>query len=318
MNSLALSRIVEMSSASINSGGRSRTRALLGIALGLSLLPGVASAYKLSPFKDKLFQYPRVLETSHDGAFVRVDYSKQRDLYGRDEVREIRAHSRYVSMKPRRKQKKLTLDVGGRTLKYIALGKLKGGAKSIVIYVHGKGGNRLQGANDWSFGGNFNRIKNLMLRNDGVYISTDVTDFAQQGLADVRALIRTYSSASPGAPVFVACGSMGGYVCWALLKDSAVASRLGGLLLMGSVTDKAFLSSAILTGGGKPVPLYIGHGSEDSVFDWRARKSFFEAVKARRSTYPIRFTLFETGSHGTPIRMTDWRLILNWMLSGKP
>jgi len=315
MISLSVSPLSEMFSAFVPRLGTSRAGAVLGIVCGLSLLPGVASAYKLSPFKDKLFQYPRVLESSHNGAFVRVDYSKQRDLYGRDEVREIRAHSRYVSMKPRRRQKKLTLDVGGRTLKYIALGKLKGGAKSIVIYVHGKGGNRLQGANDWSFGGNFNRIKNLMLRNDGVYISTDVTDFAQKGLADVRALIRTYSAASPGAPVFVACGSMGGHVCWALLKDREASSRLGGLLLMGSVTDKAFLNSAILTGGRKPVPLYIGHGSEDSVFDWRARKSFFEAVKARRSNYPIRFALFETGSHGTPIRMTDWRLILNWMLS---
>jgi hypothetical protein len=24
--------------------------------------------------------------------------------------------------------------------------------------------------------------------------------------------------------------------------------------------------------------------------------------------------LFETGSHGTPVRMTDWRDALNWIL----
>ena len=26
---------------------------------------------------------------------------------------------------------------------------------------------------------------------------------------------------------------------------------------------------------------------------------------------------FSSGSHGTPIRMTDWRRELNWMLSGR-
>ena len=31
--------------------------------------------------------------------------------------------------------------------------------------------------------------------------------------------------------------------------------------------------------------------------------------------YPARFVRFETGTHGTPIRMTDWRETLNWMLS---
>jgi hypothetical protein len=30
--------------------------------------------------------------------------------------------------------------------------------------------------------------------------------------------------------------------------------------------------------------------------------------------YPTRFILFQTGSHGTPIRMTDWRETLNWIL----
>jgi hypothetical protein len=27
---------------------------------------------------------------------------------------------------------------------------------------------------------------------------------------------------------------------------------------------------------------------------------------------------FETGTHGTPIRMTDWRETLNWMLAVSP
>ena len=39
------------------------------------------------------------------------------------------------------------------------------------------------------------------------------------------------------------------------------------------------------------------------------------AIKAAAPDYPIKFALFDSGSHGTPIRMTDWRLILNWMLA---
>ena len=34
--------------------------------------------------------------------------------------------------------------------------------------------------------------------------------------------------------------------------------------------------------------------------------------------YPARFVRFETGTHGTPIRMIDWRDTLNWMLSKAP
>lgn len=305
--------------------GDSRTASVLRgfmaipmLAFSLSMgFSGAVSAFELAPYKDKLFQYPKVLEQSHKGAFVRVEYTKKRDLYGRDEVREIRAHRRYVSLKPRRKQKKLVLSVTDRKIDYIGLGKLGGGAKAIVIYVHGKGGNRLQGANDWSFGGNFNRVRNLMLRNGGIYISTDITDFGRKGVEDVMALMRTYRKTSPKAPVFIACGSMGGHICWSLMRSNEAASMLGGVLLLGSLVDKGFLSSAMASGSGRAVPIYLGQGSEDPVFNWQGQQAFFTSLKARRPDYPIRFTLFDSGSHGTPIRMTDWRLILNWMLSGR-
>jgi len=302
----------------VAANGRSpgcRILVLLLLPLAAIALAGPAFAFKLAPYKDKLFQYPKILDTGAGGAFEHVDYSKQRDLYGRDEVLEIRAHRRYVSLKPARRQKNLTLEVGGRTLKYIGLGKLDGRAKAVVIYVHGQGGSRLQGSNDWTFGGNFNRIKNLMLRNDGVYVSTDISDFGPKGRDDVKALMQSFAARSPGAPIFVACGSMGGHVCWSLIKDREAARLLGGILLLGSVSDRDFLGSAAFTGGARPVPIYLGHGSEDNVFDWRSQEAFFKTVKTRRPDYPIRFTLFETGSHGTPIRMTDWRLILNWMLA---
>ena len=63
------------------------------------------------------------------------------------------------------------------------------------------------------------------------------------------------------------------------------------------------------------VPVYIGHGTGDIVINWQSQEAFFKKFKQLDPTYPVKFALFDTGSHGTPIRMTDWRLILNWMLA---
>ena len=41
---------------------------------------------------------------------------------------------------------------------------------------------------------------------------------------------------------------------------------------------------------------------------------FFKKVKSAAPDYPIRFDLFVNGLHGTPMRLTDWRLVLNWMI----
>ena len=57
-----------------------------------------------------------------------------------------------------------------------------------------------------------------------------------------------------------------------------------------------------------------GKGSGDIVLNWKTQEAFFKKFKQLDPSYPVKFALFNTGSHGTPIRMTDWRLVLNWML----
>ena len=89
---------------------------------------------------------------------------------------------------------------------------------------------------------------------------------------------------------------------------------LAGALLLGSTNDNGFFRSPPATGAVRPVPIYIGHGTRDRIIKWESQKSFFEQVKARLPAYPIRLAIFDSGVHGTPIRMTDWRLVLNWML----
>ena len=285
--------------------------AILCLAAAL-VFPRSASAQALAPYKDDLFDYPAVLFEDFGGDFKVVEYSKERDLRERDEVDEQRVFPQYVSLYPKRIQNDETLRFGKSAVRYIAVGEPGPGTRAIVIYLHGRGGNRHQGANDWMFGGNFNRIKNLMARNNGVYLSPDFTDFDKTGTLEIKMLMADMAKKAPRARIILACGSMGGLLCWNLTKDREAAALIGGMLLLGSVSDKDFPRSAALR---RRFPIYLGHGSFDPYIPWKTQETFFKRVRRAAPGYPIKFVLFDTGSHGTPIRMTDWRLVLNWMLS---
>mgnify|MGYP001277038181 CR=1 FL=1 len=292
-----------------------RYRAAAWALLFLLLAPFAqeASAQALKPFKDELFRYPGLLFAEEDGSYAIVDYDKMRDIHARDQVPERRVKGEYIRTGVRRVQNDLVLRTDAGDVRYFAVGK-SNGARFIVLYLHGKGGSRRQGVDDFTFGGNFNRIKNLAAENGGLYLSPDFPDFGQAGTTQVSALISHYAAMSPGAKVYVACGSMGGGLCWLLANDPAVVSRLGGLLLLGSYWDESFFSSAAFR---QKVPIYFGHGSADTVFPVEKQEAFFRQILSKSPGYPARFVRFETGSHGTPIRMTDWRETLNWMMAAR-
>ncbi len=270
-----------------------------------------AQALELASQKDRLFAYPAVLSSSDGGAYRVVDYREMRDINGRDAVPERRVDGRYISTGVRRAQQDLALQTKAGTVRHVAVGKTEG-ASAIVVYLHGQGGNRRQGVDDFTFGGNFNRIKNLMAKSGGLYLSPDFSDFEARGAQEIAALIAYYAERSPGARVFVACGSMGGALCWRLAQDRVTADRLGGLLLLGSMWNDAFLQSPAFA---ERVPVFFGHGSEDRVFPVGNQEAFFRKIRSSAKGYPVRFVRFESGTHGTPIRMSDWRETLNWMLA---
>ena len=277
-------------------------------------LASQANAQTLKPFKDELFAYPSIISSEAGGAYLVVDYSEARDINKRDQVPERRVRSAYVSTGVRKVQKDLALKTDAGTIKHFAVGKTEG-AGIITIYLHGQGGSRKQGVDDFTFGGNFNRIKNLMAANGGLYLSPDFSDFGDKGAAEIAALVSHYAEKSPEAKIFVACGSMGGMLCWQLASNRAVAAGLSGLLLLGSLWDDGFFASAAFKG---KVPLFFGQGSRDPVFPIERQEAFYRSIVAKSPGYPARFVRFETGTHGTPIRMTDWRETLNWMLSVSP
>lgn len=269
-------------------------------------MPVAAQALELKPHKDRLFAYPAILAEAMDGRYLVVDYNERRDINGRDEIPERRAHGAYVSLKVRRVQK----EIAAGDLRWHAVGNLQA-PTLITLYVHGRGGNRDQGVNDYSFGGNFNRIKNLMAQNGGLYLSPDIPGFDVAGVASVASILRQYHDLAPSAPVFVACGSMGAAICYRLAADPELAGFIRGFLLFGAPPDSKIFSSAAYR---TRVPFYLGHGSGDRVYPIAATEEFFRQFDARSPGYPVLLHRFETGTHGTPIRMTDWRQVLNWML----
>ncbi|MBN9070834.1 MAG: alpha/beta hydrolase [Rhizobiales bacterium] len=283
---------------------------LSGIAFVAAIfLSSSVSAQTLQPFKDDLFAYPATLSEEGGGRYKIVDYREARDIDARDDVPEKRVKAAYVSTGVRRYQKDLALKTDdGRRIRHFAVGSTEG-ARFIVLYLHGQGGSRRQGVDDFTFGGNFNRIKNLAVANGGLYLSPDFPDFGGGGVRDIASLIDYYAAKSPGAPIVVACGSMGGHICWGL-AGSATGAKLTGLMLLGSLWDADFLKTEAFR---RRIPVFFGHGSHDTVFAVDKQEAFYRSLG---KTYPARFVRFETGTHGTPIRMTDWRGVLNWILGG--
>ncbi|MDK4734033.1 alpha/beta hydrolase [Rhizobium sp. CNPSo 3490] len=267
------------------------------------------AADTLPPFKDDLFSKQTVLQTSDGGASEVIDYDEMRDINDRDQIPEKRAQQKYVSLAIRKAQADETLSLDGVRLDVTRVGPAQNAAFT-VIFIHGRDGDRRLGANDYSFGGNFNRLKNLVAGNGGVYYSPTVRSFDSNGVAAIEGLIRYASAQSPGRPIVLSCASMGSQICWGIARDGDSVKRLKGMLVMSGVTDPDFTRSAFYKA---KLPLWFAHGSRDPVYAAVDQQALFESL--RKAKYPTHFTLFQTGNHGTPIRMIDWRRVLNWILA---
>jgi dienelactone hydrolase len=278
---------------------------------GLLAVAGASAAAAdgpIKPFKDDLFSGQTVLRMEDGGAYEVIDYQEMRDINGRDREPERRVKDAYVSPGVRRYQENETLAIEDRKLDVTRVGQAQG-ATFTVIFIHGRGGDRRLGGNDYTFGGNFNRLKNLAVNNGGAYYAPSVTSFDDKGVADVAALIRYSSRKSSGRPVILACASMGGLICQGISRDTEAARYLKGMVLLGGPPDPNLPGSAL---AAKRIPIYFAHGSADSVYKAEEQTAIYRKLKA--AGYPVRFTLFQTGSHGTPIRMVDWRKALNFVL----
>lgn len=284
------------------------------MASGLLFLCCIAAASAaqdgpIRPFKDDLFSRQTVLESRDGGAFAVIDYQEMRDINERDQEPERRVKSAYVDLRVRQYQENETLTLDGAKLDVMRAGRLND-ANFTVIFIHGRGGDRRLGANDYSFGGNFNRLKNLAVLNGGVYYAPSMRSFDPNGAADIAALIRLTFELSRGRPVILACASMGSFICHSVSRDKEAVRYLKGLVIMGGAPDPGFLTTPAAR---LKIPIYIAHGSDDKVYAAGDQVALYTKMAAK--SYPVRFRLFKTGGHGTPVRMSDWRDILNFLLT---
>ncbi len=281
----------------------------LTVFAALIATPAMAQS-TLAPFKDGLFAN-RVVEERDGGAFRVVGYDEMRDINGRDAVPERRAKRAYLDLSVRRQESALALQTQAGLVPFIATGKTRG-ASIITIFLHGQGGDEKLGSRDLTFGGNFNRIRNLMARNSGLYVTPTFRDFGETGAEQIASLIDELLKRSPDAEVIVACGSMGGAICHRLANRASTVADLAGLIFLAAPPAGDFLSS---TAFRARVPVFIAHGSRDPVFAIDDAERLYEQLRNGTGTYPVRMDRYESGNHGTPIRMVDWRRTINWMLS---
>jgi predicted esterase len=262
----------------------------------------------IAAFKDNLFSAQTVLQQADGGAYKVIDYQEMRDINQRDQDPEHRVRGAYVDTAVRAYQEDETLTLGDHRVDVTRVGP-QAGEKFAVIFIHGRGGDRRLGVNDYTFGGNFNRLKNLVARGGGTYYSVSVRSFDETGAANIAALLRYAFEQAAGRPVILACASMGGIICQNIVRDKEAVRYLGGMVLLGGPPDPGLSTTPFAK---LKLPLYFAHGSADSVYKAEDQIKVYRGLQT--AGYPARFTLFQTGGHGTPIRMVDWRDVLNFVL----
>lgn len=271
-----------------------------------------AFAFELKPHKDRLFKNRAPIETKDNGDFLLLPYDPKRDINKRDEQPVSKVKGHYVSSKPKRHQIDTSITTNGRTVTHFAVGALGGNSNMTVIFLHGRDGSRHLGFSDEKFGGNFNRVKNLMFRNGGIYISSDFTNFEEEGRKDIEALVAHYRPKTRGKLV-IACGSMGSFLCWRLMQNQTSNAMIDGYVLLGGFPEPSYVGTRKLSIPKGNKPIYFAHGSIDAVYNWEDVFSYYRDLKAKSPGYPVRMALYEGGKHGTPVRMIDWRVALNWI-----
>ena len=160
----------------------------LAVALTVAAsLPTLVAAAEFAPHKDALFAYGEMTAALDGGRYLDVPYSEARDIDARDEIPERRAHRRYVDLGPVRNDREIVVETSAGTIRTRQVGTERH-PTIVVLFVHGKGGNADLGMNDWSFGGNFNRLKNLVVKAGGLYVTVDASALDEVAAAGIEIL----------------------------------------------------------------------------------------------------------------------------------
>jgi len=267
---------------------------------------------QLKPYKDDLFKYIWwVLKTEYNNNISWIDYDVIRDIEDRDIIDVDRVYDKYVELIPDWFRNERSTHSPYWTQYYWEVKDKKIKDKDVeivVLYFHWMWGDRHQWINDYTFGWIFNRIQNLMIKNNWVYISNDFTDFYEKWSIDMRIFLYKIRKEYPNAKIILSGASSGWTLIWNILRDEKMQDNIDWILLIGSVV---FFEHNIYD---NEIPIYIGHGTRDKNINYYNKYKFYSDLKNNNYNYPIKIEFFEGWVHWTPIRMVNWKENLNWIL----
>jgi len=267
--------------------------------------------FNLKPYKNDLFKYQwGVLKSEFNGDIKLIDYSVFRDIEERDVVDVVKVYEKYTEKIPQnfkilKKYKSDNWEKKYWEIKNANL--LDDEIKIITIYFYWYNWNIDQWVNNETFWGNFNRIQNLMIKNNWIYISTEFTNFSNQWVKDISVLLNDLKLKYKNADILLSAGSSGWTLIWNILKQESLKSIIKWVILIGSVVDNNYLVN-------ENIPIYIWHWTKDKNLPYTGKYTFYNEIKNQKQNYPIKIEFFDWWLHWTPLRMIDWYLTINWIL----
>lgn len=262
-------------------------------------------------FKDDLFSYRNILYSKYNKEYNLIEYSEEIDIEDRDEIDVDKVYEKYINRNIFEYREEKSFYIYNKELKYWEIKKDNIKNKEIeyiIFYFHWMWWNRHQWINDETFWWNFNRIQNLMIKNNWIYISNDFSDFYDRWSEEMLFLIKEKKKQYPNSKIILSWASSWGTLLWNIIKKDS--SLINGIILMWSVVDK-HIENIIKY---NKIPIYISHWTKDSQIRYEWKEDFYKYIKSIDNNYPILIDIFQDWVHWTPIRMTDWKRAINFII----
>ena len=174
------------------------------------------------------------------------------------------------------------------------------GPRIITIYLHGQGGSRKQGVDDYHLRRQFQPHQEPDGRQWRALPVAGFFRFRSGGHSRGRGFDRSLCGQIAGRSGLRApAARWAAQLCWSLANDKTVAPRLSGLLLLGSLWDDGFLASPAFK---RRVPVFFGQGSRDTVFPVERQEAFYplHPCQGARLSGPLRTLRNRHAWHADP------------------
>jgi hypothetical protein len=249
------------------------------------------------------------LKSEYNWEIELIDYSVFRDIEERDIIDVEKVADEYIELIPEwyRNLKNYEWDNWIKQYWEVKNSGIKDEEiKIITIYFYWLNWNINQWINDYRFWWNFNRIQNLMIRNNWIYITTEFTNFNDKWVSDISYLIDKLNKKYINAEIIISWASSGWALIWNILEEERLKKIVKWVLLIGSTIDMDYKIDNL-------IPIYIWHWTKDRNIPYLTKYDFYNKLKEEKQNYPIKIEFFNWWIHWTPIRMINWLDAINWI-----